>query len=105
MKRFISFLAIFMLIFCTLSFAFGASAAKDYEAFAAKLDKTVYDGELGAIYSKDSTTFRVWAPTSDNVKVKFYKNSTSTKYTRLVNMSFDKSTGVWSAHVSGDIKG
>ncbi|MGL6186955.1 MAG: type I pullulanase [Clostridium chrysemydis] len=31
-----------------------------------------YDGELGAIYSKEKTTFKVWSPVSKKAFVKFY---------------------------------
>ena len=85
-------------IFCN------ASAAKDYEGNAKKLDKTTFSGELGALYTKSATTFRVWAPTSDDVKVKFYKKGDSKDYLRIVNMSKNKSTGLWSVKVAGDHK-
>ncbi len=103
-KRTASFLLIFTIIFAAFGSSFCVNAAKDYEAYAAKLDKTVFDGKLGAIYSKESTTFRVWSPTSDNVKVKFYGSAMGSKYTRLINMKFTKKTGLWSATVHGDIK-
>lgn len=32
-----------------------------------------YDGELGAIYNKDKTIFRLWAPISENVTLNLYK--------------------------------
>ena len=99
-------LLLLVLIIFSGSFAecFSVSAAVSYEAKAKKLDKTVYTGELGAVYSKSSTSFRVWAPTSDDVKVKFYESGDSEQYTRIVNMSFNKSTGLWSASVKGDLK-
>ena len=34
-----------------------------------------YDGELGAIYSKEKTKFILWAPTADEVKIAFYGNN------------------------------
>ena len=104
MKRVVGFLLSVIFVLLSLSVMTGASASVDYEAKAKKLDKTIYSGTLGAIYSKKSTTFRVWAPTSSDVKVKFYKTGTGKDYTRLINMSFDKKTGVWSAKVSGDLK-
>ena len=36
-----------------------------------------YDGELGAIVSESSTTFRVWAPTSSNLVLNIYDNGTT----------------------------
>src|SRR5690625_2672465 len=32
-----------------------------------------YEGELGAIYSNDKTTFRLWAPISEKVELNLYK--------------------------------
>ena len=31
-----------------------------------------YDGELGALYSKAQTTFRVWSPTAQRAVLKLY---------------------------------
>lgn len=79
-------------------------AAKDYHNYAAKLDKRTYSGNLGAIYSKKSTTFRVWAPTSDNVKVRFYKTGSSKSYYKEFNLSLHKPSGVWRAKIKGNLK-
>ena len=38
-------------------------------------DKYFYDGELGALYTPDSTTFRLWAPTAASVGLVNYSNS------------------------------
>ncbi len=80
------------------------SAAKDYEAYAKKLDKTTFNGELGAIYSKRITVFRVWSPDAQAVRVKFYKSSTAKKYIKIISMTKNKSTGVWAVHAAGDLK-
>ncbi len=37
-----------------------------------------YDGELGALYSADKTTFRVWSPVSSKIVLKVYENGTPT---------------------------
>ena len=37
-----------------------------------------YDGELGALYSDDKTTFRVWSPVSSKIVLKVYENGTPT---------------------------
>lgn len=63
--------------------------------------------ELGAIYSKESTTFRLWAPISTNVKVNLYKsgNELSTSlYSPAVDM-VKSSKGVWEVTVDGDLNG
>jgi pullulanase len=46
----------------------------DTEAF---ISAYTYTGELGAIYSKNSTTFRLWAPLSESVEVNIYENNHS----------------------------
>ncbi|MBR2108414.1 MAG: hypothetical protein IJ932_00480 [Ruminococcus sp.] len=104
LKKLISALLVIAIVFTAFAAGYSVSAAADYEAKAKKLDKTTFDGELGAIYSKSSTTFRVWAPTSSDVKVKFFESGDSEVYTKIINMKFRKSTGVWSATVKGDFK-
>ncbi len=72
-------------------------------------DKYGYDGDdLGATYSKDSTTFKVWAPTAIEIKVNLYATG-SDKEEGAENLGstplvFDEKTGVWSATVKGDLK-
>ena len=39
-------------------------------------EKWYYDGELGAIYSKESTTFKVWSPMSSKIVLRIYENGT-----------------------------
>ncbi len=39
-------------------------------------DLYYYDGELGAIYTKNETTFRVWSPVSSRILVRIYENGT-----------------------------
>ena len=40
-------------------------------------NKYTYEGDdLGATWTKDKTTFKVWAPTADKVEVKLYKSGT-----------------------------
>ena len=71
-----------------------------------------YDGELGAIYSSGSTTFKVWSPISKEIKLRLYNNGTpksvdSAKgddtYEEINMVKGEK--GVWSADVNGDLEG
>ena len=39
-------------------------------------EKYTYKGELGAIYTKENTTFRVWSPISTNIKLRVYETGT-----------------------------
>lgn len=103
-KRIFSILLILIISALSFSAVPEVSAAKDYEAYAKKLDKTTFSGELGAIYSKRVTIFRVWAPNAQAVRVKFYKSSTAKKYIKITSMTKNKRTGVWAVHVAGNLK-
>ena len=90
---------------------------------------TTYDGnDLGAVYTPAATTFKVWAPTSQNVKLRLYSQGSGavegvtievdqsenahkgekleegTKLLGEYPMELDKTTGVWSVKVEGDCK-
>ncbi len=63
-----------------------------------------YDGELGAIYSKSQTEFRLWSPLASAVVLTIYKDGTDdTAYKTLELTKGDM--GVWSIVVSEDLKG
>ena len=69
-----------------------------------------YSGsDLGATYSKTSTTFKVWAPSASSVTLKMYKTGSDSEAGAGVigtqAMSLDSTTGVWSVSVSGDLNG
>ena len=67
---------------------------------------TYYGDDLGATWSKSSTTFKVWAPTAKSVSVKLYTsgNYGTDDLIKSVTMILgDK--GVWSATVTGDLNG
>ncbi|MGN0455793.1 MAG: type I pullulanase [Acutalibacteraceae bacterium] len=70
---------------------------------------TYSGGDLGATYSKASTTFKVWAPSASSVKLKMYKTGSDSEEgageLATQDMSKDSSTGVWSVTVSGDLNG
>ena len=66
-----------------------------------------YTGELGSIYSKDKTCFKIWAPLVDSVKVIFYGkdgyNYNSSKR-EIINMNY-KNSGVWEVEIKEDLDG
>lgn len=69
-------------------------------------DKYFTSENLGAIYSKKNTTFRLWAPTAENVKVLLYKDGENSESFETVQMKLlDKKGffGVWECSVSGDL--
>ncbi|MDF2520775.1 MAG: type pullulanase [Clostridia bacterium] len=63
---------------------------------------TYKGGDLGAVYSKDSTVFKVWAPTAENMKVVIYK-SYDAAYGQEYSMS-KAEQGVWDLKLPGDLK-
>ena len=73
------------------------------------LDKYYFDGELGAIYNKGCTEFRLWAPTATDVKVKFFTtgsdNEAGANYLGIHQMIKNQATGVWSYIAAGDLNG
>ncbi|MBD5465365.1 MAG: type I pullulanase [Lachnospiraceae bacterium] len=64
-----------------------------------------YDGkDLGAVYEKDQTTFKVWAPTAKAVQLCTYPDGSNG--TCLQEYSMEKQEqGVWCACVDGDLEG
>lgn len=121
-KKIVSVLLLFVLLANLFSFsAFSETEKKNdnnketesqsmtNEQYAKKLDETVYDkSDLGASYSKKSTTFKLWAPTAQDVKVNLYETGTD-KEEKNANISsssmqFDKKTGVWSLTKDGNYK-
>lgn len=71
-----------------------------------------YTGDLGVIYSKEKTTFRLWAPVSQNVSVNIY-NQGHPLYNRLGEPSEEKDpvsthemtrieNGAWELTLNGD---
>lgn len=79
-------------------------------------DAYFYDGELGAIYENDKTTFKLWAPVSSEVKLNLYNvghpatitsfdgvAGEDTPFETYTMESLDR--GVWSVEVEGDLHG
>ncbi len=69
-----------------------------------------YDkNDLGFSYSKDSTTFKVWAPAASSVLLKMYATGSSEEEGAAViaikKMNYDERTGVWEKTVEGDLHG
>jgi pullulanase len=66
-----------------------------------------YSGELGAIYTSEKTTFRVWSPISDSIKLRLYNKGTpdeeASPYKTVDMVKGDK--GVFSVEETGDLGG
>ena len=89
--------------------AANAAGEKDYQAYAAKLDKWAYNGtDLGATFTEKGTTFKLWSPYADGVTLTVYEKGSEDEGGETVatkEMSFDKKTGVWEAGVNGNLAG
>ncbi|MBQ8835398.1 MAG: type I pullulanase [Oscillospiraceae bacterium] len=80
------------------------SAIYSSEAFEAEY---TYDGDdLGATWTAENTTFRLWAPTADSVKVNLYTSGTAgtDDLIEQLEMTADVS-GTWVAEKEGDLNG
>ena len=98
------------------------------EVFSVKAAETEAVNEtFGAVYSAAKTTFKVWAPLASDVNVLIYDDwkdakkdgekhnfalsleeadsDTTANNGKRSQMTLDKTTGVWTAEVSGDLKG
>ena len=63
---------------------------------------------LGSVYSKSSTTWKMWSPNATSVKLKLYKTGSDSEAGAgslgVHNMTKNSSTGVWSIKLDGDYK-
>lgn len=99
-----------MFIFSTSINPLNVQAEENYALQAQQLDKIAYEGDdLGAVYTKDSTTFKVWAPTASTVLLNLYSTGSddedgAEKLSQTV-MDYDTENGVWSVTAQGDLNG
>ena len=65
--------------------------------------------DLGCTYTPESTTFKVWAPSAEQVLLKLYTTGSymeeGAQVIGIKQMLYDASTGVWSAVLDGDFNG
>ena len=61
-----------------------------------------YSGELGAIYSKDNTTFKIWAPTASSINLNLYSSGDGNTLIQSLAMSKGEK-GLWSKTVTGNL--
>ena len=62
--------------------------------------------DLGATWSSEKTTFRVWAPTADSVKVNLYKSGTEETDDLIEQLDMQSDVnGTWVAEKDGDLNG
>ena len=63
--------------------------------------------DLGYTYTKENTTFKVWAPSAEQVLLKLYSTGSyhevGAQVLGIKQMTFDPETGVWAATVEEDL--
>ncbi len=70
-----------------------------------------YDGELGALYTKEKTTFRVWSPVSKSITLRLYRSGTPAYLNPLGNNNYIEKEmtrgekGTWEYELNGDYEG
>ena len=69
--------------------------------------KYTYAGsDLGARWTKDKTSFRLWAPTAKSVKVNLYKSGNPGVEDRIDQIEMKSAVaGTWAAEAAGDLNG
>ncbi len=88
--------------------AVSAVTTDGYKSYVEKLEQTIYTGDdLGATYSEDGTTFKVWAPDATSVVLNLFATGSDEEENAQNlsndNMTKDASTGVWSITKDGDL--
>ena len=80
---------------------FRAYSTKDFE------QKYTYSGsDLGAVWTKEKTVFRVWAPTAISVRVRLYKSGALGANDLLEQLEMRPDVnGTWVAEKTGDLHG
>ena len=63
-----------------------------------------YSGQLGAIYTKDSTTFKLWAPLASRVSINLYQRGDCPEPEQVEELS-RTARGVWTIKIKGDLAG
>ena len=58
--------------------------------------------ELGAIYSKEKTTFRVWSPAATKVAIELFNKNDRNEFNKLEELEMKEENNVWT--VEGEAK-
>ena len=69
-------------------------------------EKYNYDGELGVIYSKNSSEFKLWAPLAEQVELVLYgKDYNALESNKTIIKMNKENRGVWGARINEDLSG
>lgn len=72
------------------------------------MEKKIYTGSLGAVYQKETTTFRLWAPGAEDIVLHLYTTgSDEEEGAKAVGeyTLFPQEEGVWECSVAADLHG
>lgn len=70
------------------------------------LDNQPYFGnDIGAIYTKEKTSFKVWAPDADSVYVNLYKTGSKEDDSFIYKVSMTQEENIWSVEINEDLEG
>jgi pullulanase len=67
-------------------------------------DLNLYNGDLGAIYKKEYTEFKIWAPTASQVRVILFSGIENQR-DKILSLAQQEKGGVWILKVDGDLDG
>ena len=101
-------LSLLMSVSLIPSAASHSADAASYSTLSALDQYAYYGSDLGATYTKNSTTFKVWAPTASSVKIKRYTTGSDSEAGAAVieTRAMTKGDrGIWSVTISGDLNG
>lgn len=69
------------------------------------MEERIYTGnDLGAVYAKEKTCFKVWAPNASKVSCRFYQQGDGDNFVEALSMK-PLENGVWSCSKDGDLHG
>ena len=67
---------------------------------------TYRGNDLGAVWSKDKTCFRLWAPTATAASINLYRSGEPEAHDLISNIPMQRDTkGTWTAQCAGDLNG
>lgn len=77
-----------------------------YSSDTFEQEYTYTGNDLGATWTSSKTTFKVWAPTADKVRVNLYQSGTEGTDDLIETLNMTKGEkGVWSVQKAGDLNG
>ncbi|MEG2109987.1 type I pullulanase [Clostridium sp.] len=66
-------------------------------------EEYTYNGELGAIYSKEKTEFKLWSPVASTVTLELFKKEGLDNFIKLDSIEMEEENGVFNAFLEEDL--